>query len=226
MAAPNIGYYELDNMEKISLAFEHLNLRWNPFGEPAPEDIARLAVAEVEPYVERLRRPGFALQYLGEVGRGKSTHLKALHQFFPNMPYLRFPENAKIPKIPHAPVLFLDETQRLSPSLRRRIFSRKTSFVIGTHEGHSNELARAGVESVSIHLKGLTGERLAQIIERRIEWARRGPGPLPAVSGSKIARLIEECGDDLSAILASLYEEFQILEKDGTDEYHGYPSVL
>jgi hypothetical protein len=213
-------------MEKISLAFEHLNLRWNPFGEPAPDDIVRLAVVEVEPYVERLRRAGFALQYLGEAGRGKSTHLMALHQFFPNMPYLRFPENAKIPKIPHAPVLFLDETQRLPPSLRRRIFSRNVSFVIGTHEDHSNELARAGVESVSIHLKGLTGERLAQIIERRIEWARRGPGPLPTVSASKTARLIEEYGDDLSAILASLYEEFQILEKDGTDEYHGCPGVI
>ncbi len=210
-------------MGKISLAFEHLNLRWNPFGEPSPDNLVKLAVVEVEPYVGRLGRPGFALQYLGKPGRGKSTHLMALHQFFPNMPYLHFAENEKIPRIPNAPVLFLDEAQRLPPRLRRQIFSRNASFVIGTHEDHSIELARAGVEYVSIHLNGLSRERLAQIIERRIEWARRGPGPLPNISALEITQLIEKYDDDLSTILASLYEEFQILEKDGSDDY---PSVF
>lgn len=204
-------------MANVSLAFEGLNLRWNPFGEPAPEDIASLAVVDVEAHVERLRRPGFAVQYLGEAGRGKSTHLMALHRFFPDMPYLKFPENTRIPRIPHAPVLFLDETQRLPPGLRRRIFSRRGSFVIGTHEDHSVELAQAHVETVSIHLSGMTAERLAQIIDRRLEWARRGPGPLPRLSASRIDLLIHAYGDDLSAILARLYEEFQALTAGGGD---------
>jgi len=209
-------------MANISLAFEHLNLRWNPFGEAAPEDIPSLAVVEVEPYVERLRRPGFAIQFLGESGRGKSTHLMALHRFFPGMPYLKFPENARIPRIPHAPVLFLDETQRLPRDLRRRVFSRKASFVLGTHEDHSLELAGARIETVSIRLRGLTRERLAQIIERRLEWARRGTGPLPSLSATKITRLIEAYGDDVSAILACLYEEFQTLGAGGNDENPSY----
>jgi hypothetical protein len=204
-------------MANILLSFEQLNLRWNPFGEPAPEDIASLAVVDVEAYVERLRRPGFAVQYLGEAGRGKSTHLMALHRFFPDMPYLKFPENTRIPSIPHAPVLFLDETQRLPPRLRRRIFSRKGSFVIGTHEDHSPELAQAGIEAVSIHLSGMTAERLAQIIERRLEWARRGPGPLPDLGASRITELIETYEDDLSAILGRLYEDFQRLQDGGSD---------
>lgn len=202
-------------MANVSLAFRHLNLRWNPFGEPDPWDIPSLAVVDVEAYVERLRRPGFALQYLGEAGRGKSTHLRVLHRYFPEMPYLKFPENTPIPRIPHAPVLFLDETQRLPPALRRRIFSRRGSFVIGTHEDHSAELAKAHVETVSIHLSGMTPERLTQIIDRRLEWARRGPGPLPRLSPSRIGGLIETYGDDLSAILGRLYEEFQALDRGG-----------
>lgn len=213
-------------MKKISLAFETLNLRWNPFGEPVSDDIVRLAVVDIEPYVEQLRKPGFAIQYRGESGRGKSTHLLALHHFFSDMPYLRFSENAKIPRIPYAPVLFLDETQRLPPSLRRRIFSRKASFAIGSHEDHSNELAGTVAELVSIELKGLTYEHLMQIVQRRIEWARRGPGPLPNVPASRLTQLINEYGDDLSAILASLYEEFQNLEKDGTNEYNRYPGGI
>lgn len=210
-------------MANISLAFEQLNLRWNPFGEPAPEDIASLAVVDVEAYVERLRRPGFAVQYLGEAGRGKSTHLMALHRFFPDMPYLKFPENTRIPRIPYAPVLFLDETQRLPHGLRRRIFSRRGSFVIGTHEDHSIELAKAHIETISVHLSGMTPERLAQIIERRLEWARRGPGPLPRLSTSRLSELIETFGDDLSAILARLYSEFQTLDIGGR---HGAPNNL
>jgi hypothetical protein len=203
--------------DPISLAFEKQNLRWNPFGEPAAEEMAALAVVEVEQYVERLRQPGFAVPYLGEAGRGKSTHLRALHRFFPAAPYLKFPENTKIPKIPHAPVLFLDETQRLPPRLRRRIFFRKGSFVIGTHEDHSAELSRAGIETASIRLSGLSPERLAEIIERRLEWARRGPGPLPQVSAAEIDRLIATYDDNLSAILGRLYDEFQTLEAGGKD---------
>ncbi len=210
-------------MEKVSLAFAKLNLRWNPFGEPAPEDMADLAVVEVESYVERLKRPSFALQYLGESGRGKSTHLAALHRFFPDMPYLRFPENEEIPRIPHAPVLFLDEMQRVPSAQRRQIFSRRASFAIGSHEDHAVELARAGVQTVSVRLQGITPEHLAQIVERRIEWARRGPGPLPRVSAAKLARLIEEYTDDVAGILARLYEEFQNLEVHTDD---GNPSAF
>lgn len=200
-------------MAKASLAFQQLNLRWNPFSEPEPEDIPRLAVVEVESFVERLKRPGFAVQYLGEAGRGKSTHLMALHEYFPDMPYQRFPENTKVPPIPHAAVLFLDETQRLPPRLRQQIFARRVSFAIGTHEDHSAELAGAGVETVSIRLQGLAPEHLAQIVQRRIEWARRGPGPLPGVSAETIARLIEQHGDDLASILGCLYGQFQALEE-------------
>lgn len=118
----------IDLVAPISLAFEELNLRRNPFGEPAPEEMAALTVVEVEQYVEQLSRPGFAVQYLGEAGRSKSTHLRGLHRFFPDIPYLKFPENTRIPKIPHAPVLFLDETQRLPPRLLCNDPNKVTAF--------------------------------------------------------------------------------------------------
>ncbi len=200
-------------MSGASLAFQQLNLRWNPFGQPEPEDIPRLAVVDVEPLVPRLKLPGFAVQYLGEAGRGKSTHLAALHAYFPDMPYLRFPENTKIPPIPEAPVLFLDETQRLPAHLRQRLFTRRASFALGTHQDHAEELERAGVQTVTIRLQGLAPERLAQIVARRIEWARRGPGLVPRVPAAVLVRLIEQYGDDLASILDRLYVEFQELEE-------------
>ena len=206
-------------MARLSLAFQQLNLRWNPFGAPDRQDAARLAVVEVASLVPRLKQPGFAVQYLGEAGRGKSTHLLALHEYFPDAPYLRFPEGVKPPPIPRLPLLFLDETQRLPLRLRREIFARRVSYAIGTHEDHSAELKRSGIETVSITLHGLAPERLAQIVARRIEWARRGPGSLPQVSAARLRELIGEYGDDIAGILARLYEEFQAMEEGNDASY-------
>lgn len=197
----------------FQLAFAHLNLRWNPFGETGLEDVPDLAVVQVEQFVDRLRLPGFAVQFMGKSGRGKTAHLLALHQYFPQAPYLHFDENAKIPHIPHAPLLFLDETQRLPRSLRKRVFARKESYAIGTHYDHSKELKKAGLEYQSVCLKGLTPTQLEQILRRRIEWARRSPGPVPEISPAKVVQLIEEYDDDVRSILDRLYEEFQNLKE-------------
>jgi hypothetical protein len=200
-------------MAELRLAYAHLNLRWNPFGEIDPEEITQIAVVQVEQFVSRLQHPGFALQFLGDPGRGKSTHLLALHTYFPQAPYIHFQEKAPIPEIPPAPLLFLDETQRLPISLRKHLFSREASFVIGTHVDHSSEYRKAGLDYESIHLKGMTIDQLEMIIHRRIEWARRDPGPVPTIARSELARLITRYDDDLLAILARLYEEFQSLEE-------------
>ncbi len=202
-------------MTKIHLAFAYLNLCWNPFGDADLEDIPQLAVAQVEQYISHVQQPGFALQFLGQPGRGKTTHLLALRQYFPQAPYLHFAENAAIPEIPCAPLLFLDETQRLSRSLRKQIFNRKVSYVIGTHLDHSFEFRQAGLEYESVHLSDITTAQLNMIIQRRLEWARRGPGPVPTIPESEIAWLIHKYGDNLAAILARLYDEFQVLKEVG-----------
>ncbi len=200
-------------MTTIRLAYSHLNLRWNPFSETGVEEIPRLAVVEVGQYIDRLKKPGFALQFLGARGRGKTTHLFALHEHFPQAPYYHFAEHAPIPKITQAPLLFLDETQRLPALLRKRIFSRKVSFVVASHMDHRSEFRKAGLEYETIILRGLSLSNLKLIIERRIEWARRGPGAVPTVPASELGKLIEIYGDDLWAIFARLYDEFQVLKE-------------
>jgi hypothetical protein len=199
-------------MANISLAYLHLNLRWNPFGEIGKEDISQLAVVQVEQFIDRLQHAGFVLQYLGNPGRGKTTHLLTLHDYFPQAPYIHFKDNEKFPEIPLVPLLFLDETQRLPSSLRQRIFSREASFVIGTHVDHTSEYIKKGLEYKSIRLVGITVDRLEMIIQRRIEWARRDLGPVPTISRSETARLVNLYGDDLCAMFSRLYERFQSLK--------------
>ena len=123
-----------------SLPFAHLNLRRNPFGELDLALWAELAVVEVDSLVPRLKRPGYAVQFMGPKGRGKTTHMLALVRQFPDARYVHVGENQR-PPIPHSHPLFVDEIQRVPRWRRRRLFRRPVSLVIGTHEDFRSELA-------------------------------------------------------------------------------------
>ncbi len=196
--------------------FARLNLRRNPFAELADRDRPRAAVVEldVDALVARLARPGFAVELLGEAGRGKSTHLSVLHARFPSMPRTYLPEEPPLPSIPHAAVVFVDESQRLSRSERARLFAREASFVLATHECHERELRDAGLEVCTHHVGGLDLARLRAIVARRIELARLGAGPLPTIPALVLEEQLRIHGDDLRAIGGDLYDWVQ-RHKDG-----------
>ncbi len=193
------------------LPFAHLNLRRNPFGELEPEERAALAVVDVARFVRRLEQPGYAVQFMGEKGRGKTTHLLAILRHFPQAAYIHICEGQR-PRIPHGQPLLIDEIQRLPRRRRRRVFRRPVSLAIGTHQDVSSELVRAGFEVNSVKpSEQLDSRRLHQILNRRIEWARRGPGPLPQVGLQTIQEMIDRFGDDLRAVELYLYDRFQNL---------------
>ena len=195
----------------VGLPFAHLNLRRNPFGQLEPEELARLSVTCVDRFVGRLGRPGFAVQFLGAKGRGKTTHLHALRRAFPSAPYVYFPPGAPPARLRRPPArgpLFLDELQRMPPSRRRRLWPR-ASYAIASHLDHTDELRAVGLEVETVRLTGLEPERLTAIVARRVEAARRGAGTVPAVSPGGIRSLVERHGDDLRAILDRLYDAFQ-----------------
>ncbi len=104
----------------ISLAFAHLNLRFNPFGELDPAERARVAVL---PPLEV--RSGEVVQVMGEAGRGKTTHLLAWHAATPASGYEYVPEGSVRLRTRALPaVFFADEAQRLC----RRDLDRAESF--------------------------------------------------------------------------------------------------
>ncbi len=194
-----------------SLPFAHLNLRRNPFGELELSSWAELAVVEVDHLVPRLERPGFAVQFMGPKGRGKTTHMLALLRHFPDARYLHVGENER-PRIPHAHPLFIDEIQRVPRRRRRRLFRRRVSLVIGTHEDLRPELAAAGFEVEPIGVgSALDAGRVCRILNLRIESARRAPGPLPQVTLPTAQSMVDRFGDDVRAIQGAMYEMFQNL---------------
>ena len=194
--------------------FARLNLRWNPFGEPKREDRAHLAVVDrvdLERWVAAFLGHRRAVQWIGESGRGKSTHLLALSQHVPEAGYHRVAEDGRGP-LPTSPRVILDEAQFLPRRSRRRLFSRVRTIAVGTHEDLEAELSRAGLEVETVRLAGISVDKVAEVAVRRIEWARRDAGPIPRIRRETAEALIDRCGDDLRAIEDLLYERFQRLE--------------
>ncbi|RMG08495.1 MAG: hypothetical protein D6731_21835 [Planctomycetota bacterium] len=204
------------NRACLALPFAHLNLRYNPFGELPLELRPSLAVLDPEPFLARLAPLRAALQFLGEKGRGKTTHLLALRSARPGV-YVHLPEDGPLPAVPlDAPLLYLDESQRLPWRLRRALFAGPSRLVLGTHRDHRRALRWAGRPVVTVKVGDALDEtRLREILERRIEAARRGPGPVPRLTKRAIERLLARFGDDLRGIEHFLYERFQALDAPG-----------
>jgi hypothetical protein len=114
--------------------------------------------------------------------------------------------------IPRAPILLLDELQRMPARARRRLLREGRPLAIASHEDHGHELAQAGY---SVEVRRLTGgdvAHLTDVVERRIEASRRGPGEVPRVTAASIERLHARCGGDVRAALDVLYDRFQTVE--------------
>lgn len=203
---------------EFSLPFAHLNLRFNPFGEIPLEHRAKLAIADLDVIAERLDDRSVAIQFMGDKGRGKTTHLLALRQRFPHAAYVHIPEGES-PPVPVGNPLMIDEVQRLSRWKRFRVFRPDVPLVLGTHDDFAAELKRAGRQVTTIEVGSqLDASKLQQIVERRIEFARRAKGPVPRLASTAIHRLLSELGNDIRAVEGRLYDVFQELREPGDVE--------
>lgn len=195
-----------------ALPFAHLNLRCNPFGEVELADRADLAVVDVEAYVDRLRQSNFAVQFIGEKGYGKTTHMLALLRHFPAAAYVHIGEGER-PALPDSNPLFVDEIQRVPFRRRWRTFRRPAALVLGTHRDFQFELKAAGREVITVRpADALDCQRLLRILNRRIAWARRAAGPVPRVTSETAQELLGRYGSDVRAMEAALYDRFQELD--------------
>jgi hypothetical protein len=191
----------------IRLPYSHLNLRVNPFGEPDLGERARLAVVTLPPWTADV-----PLQLIGGCGSGKTTHLLALQARHLDSQYYRLDLGQdRLPRrsADSAP-LIVDEAQRLRRSHLRNLVQRHGRLALGSHEDLS---VVAGRPFVTVRLGGWTLDRVRSIVKRRIEWARRGAGPVPTVSDAFLQALLARHNDSVRGIEWELYDVFQKLEE-------------
>jgi hypothetical protein len=196
--------------------YSHLNLCRNPFGEATTQERISLAIADTDEMRRTFRQPKTAIQLVGRHGRGKTSHLLALKRELLahdglDAAYIRLRDQFWIPPSKH---ILLDEGEFLF----RRSFWRLrlvTSLAISTHRDWSRALRALGFSVKTIQIATVCPTRLKQVFEKRMEWSRRNPGPLPLISEQTTGRLIERFGDDIRAMEAALYDGIQAMGELG-----------
>jgi hypothetical protein len=157
---------------------------------------------------------GEIVQFIGDSGRGKTTHLLALASRHEDAVYEKLEEGQDrwraAPSL-DAPFL-LDEAQRARPEHLRALLASGRTLALGTHDDLSG-LAPCPIRTVRVG--GVGAQKLVAIVARRIDWARRGPGPVPSVSRSALTALQARHGDDVRGIIGELYDVFQTLREVG-----------
>src|SRR5262245_44158172 len=113
----------------LRLPFAHLNLRHNPFGEPSAAEWSRLAVVELPEL-----RPQDPVQFVGDCGHGKTTHLRALQLRHRDATFVRLHEGETRCAVPEGGVFFVDEAQWLEPALLRSVVNSRLTVAFGTHD--------------------------------------------------------------------------------------------
>ncbi len=196
----------------LDLPFAHLNLRFNPFGELEPQTRAELAVVSLEELPRQLQQQRVAVEFVGPHGHGKSTHLLALHALFAEAPYLKLHPDS-ILDIADVPLLFVDSIEHLPRRRRRRLYRRTKTLALTTHDSLQAELQSAGYTVCTRIIDSTGASTITELVRRRIEHARRSPGPVPDVDAASIGRLKSRFGSDIRAIENYLYDIFQTLDR-------------
>lgn len=186
----------------------------NPFGELTPGERGRLAVVDWDAFAIHVGKPGTAVQFVGDCGRGKTTRLMAIGRRFPGSSYVYLPENEPTPPIPMGDPLLIDEGQRLSRSVRRVLFSSGISLVIATHRDLTRPLRRHGYRVYTHSIGGGNdAEQVCKILNARIAASQRDPvsqsDRVRGVTMIEAGRLVKQFGSDVRAIEHHLYERVQ-----------------
>ncbi len=191
-------------------AFESINLRWNPFGEPSFRERIELALARPIPV-----EPGTLVQIVAPEGMGKTSLLLGQLHFRQDAVYWRADRDGPAPRPRPSggrALLLLDEADSLPRRRLARIIRPWTMVLAATHRDLSS-WAKRPVKTMD--MPALDRKTLRSIVARRLEWARLGPGPLPQVSEEFLGRLLDEHGGNLRALEDDLYEWFQDLKEKG-----------
>ena len=196
--------------------YARFNLRRNPFGELTRRERAELAVVDVQRWIPLLQGRSAAVQFMGNKGEGKTTHLLALQYCLSDAAYIYLPEDGPLPRIPSSRPVLIDEMQRLSRTQRRDVFGHGGPLVLGTHEDFSNELRSAGFDVITVDVAAdRSPDQLARILNARIEASRLSSSPIPRIEITYAQHLMGKFGDNIREIEQTLYDEFQTAVQTG-----------
>lgn len=194
---------------------QNLSFRFNPFGGISPDELKNIIVPKS--HFEKIKTliagsSPTIIELVGKKGRGKTTHLTFLQQYFPEYPILHLSlHNNTFPnEYLENKIVFIDSIHHLSFLKRIEIFKKLDKVILTTHITRFLEYKYARRAYQSFYFKGLEKEVLKTVIENRIRLALTNSDVEKIhINESFLSQLMYKFGDDFRGILNHLYENFE-----------------
>ncbi|MBQ4803292.1 hypothetical protein J8L88_10570 [Aquimarina sp. MMG015] len=157
------------------------------------------------------------IQFLGKKGRGKTTHLRALHQLISNSE-IHFLDRNSYKKItnPDNRNLLIDSVHHIPLRKRLQLWkSSNTSYVVTTHIPRNIEFLFCKRKYKTIHFKGLSLIKLESILKKRIAQYSSIEQNKVIIDTTALKMLLKHYGDNIRGLLNFLYDCFKV-------EFYGY----
>lgn len=196
-----------------------LQFHYNPFSGVTDDDISNILIPkqEVVDLIDQFQpHSQLIIELVGKKGRGKTTHLRYLHQQLSSKyPLFLLNSNSLFENIIEHPsqIVLVDSIHYLSIFQRQKLYKNKRLVIFTTHHTKKWECKLAGRKIESIHFRGLDEFLLEKIIIRRLKMAMLEDKPEPVLNRPVLLQLLKKYRDDYRAIMNFLYDEFQTSER-------------
>lgn len=193
---------------------KEITFHCNPFGGIAIDDIALTLNPkhDVQEWIAILQKNETTIiEFVGEKGRGKTTHLSMLHQYFFTTPIYYLDRINTHKSIKESPILFIDSVGNVPFVKRLKLWSKKNvTYIVTTHKSRKHEYKLCGRNYFSYVFHGITELELKEIIARRVSLSSNKSKDAIDLDSIILKKLIACYGDDFRAILNFLYDNFNL----------------
>jgi len=167
---------------------------YNPFAGVLEEDLQHVIVPKFNLLdMERQIANGDPqiIEFVGKKGRGKTTHLKCLHQRMNRYPLFMLNAKSDLTEIMNNPseVVFIDSIHHLNLLDRTRLFKSNKTIIYTTHWLRNLECRLAKRRKSTYRFKGIDESAL--------------------LASTEVRDLIRKFGDNYRGIMNHLYDIYQ-----------------
>ncbi|WP_438426542.1 hypothetical protein [Aquimarina macrocephali] len=188
----------------------------NPFGGITNDEILMVLEPKhsIQEWIELLQNEKpIIIQFVGKKGRGKTTHLSALHQQFNSSDIYYLDRIHKNVRDFQTKIVFIDSIHRIPLFKRLSLWKqKKTSYVITGHRNKNIEFSATGRIYKTYYFKGIILEELKSIIVNRICISSNAFPEDIIINEDILQQLIHKFKDDFRGILNFLYDQFKTIK--------------
>lgn len=195
---------------------KEISFDFNPFGGLSDAELEEVVVPKFElADLMKLILNGQPkiVEFVGNKGRGKTTHLKLLQQKLSQYPLFLLNSKPNFAEVfnNESAIIFIDSIHHFNLFQRIKLFRLKKTIILTTHSGRFLEYKLARKQHFRFDFKGIEVTVLKTILKNRMQVASGNTETYFEIKEEELADLIKKFGDDYRAILNYLYDEFQTM---------------